>query len=236
MWSAIHPREGDSMFTRPMLFLGVLAASIVVPYIALNEQLAETARGQWKRLTGGGHPADEDLGDTDRPLASIAAVGPPIEQALRFDLTPQWVATHWPHVTTIVGDAEELGMRVAWVSGTRPDDVAGSLTYYFDKHHQLVRITFTGLTAEPRRLLAAVVGPYGLKSQPTTNAAHYLSGEANDPTSEVIVNHLPVLVSSEAAPRAEISLVLGRRDARGGEHPRDRDPEKKLLPSAYRRW
>jgi hypothetical protein len=147
--------------------------------------------------------------------------GPAIEQALRFDLSPQWVASQWPRVMTVAGDVDELGMRVAWVSGTRPDDVAGSLTYYFDRHHQLQRLTFTGLTAEPRRVLAAVVGPYGLKSQPT---------------SEVIVRHLPVLTSGGAGPRAEISLDLSRGNVREATAESERDPEPKMLPAGYRRW
>jgi hypothetical protein len=229
------------MFTRPLLLVGVLAACVVVPYVAMNEQLAQTARGQWNRLTGARRQSDEEPSHATSPIApsGAAAVGPPIEEALRFDLTPQWVASRWPRVSTVVGDADELGMRVAWASGIGVDDVAGSLTYYFDRHHQLQRITFTGLTSEPRRLMAAVVEPYGLKSQPTTHAAHYLSGKPEDPTSEIIVRHLPVLTSSQASPRAEISLELGRGDAAvatSPSSPPQRTREVVPLPTSYRRW
>lgn len=234
------------MFTRPMLFCGVLVASVVVPYVLVNDQLAGTARAQWQRLVGTVRPAEKDA--AENPLAKLAgaalasAAGPPIEQALRFDLSPQWVASQWPRVMTVAGGVDELGMRVAWVSGTRGDDVAGSLTYYFDRHHQLARITFAGLTADPKRLMAAVVGPYGLKSQPTTQAAHYVAGDPQQPTSEVIVRHLPVLTSAGAGPRAEISLNLSRGNARTAlapseqPEPREQEPELKLLPPGYRRW
>src|SRR5204862_1183718 len=104
---------------------------------------------------------------------------------------------------TVAGDPKQLGMRVALVSGTRPDDVAGSMTYYFDEYHRLQRITFTGLTQDARRLLAAVVTPNGLKSQPTTHAAHYIAGDPQKPTSEVIVRHMPTLVSNSAHARVE---------------------------------
>src|SRR5256885_12638983 len=33
---------------------------------------------------------------------------------------------------SVLGEPEQLGMRVALVSGTRADDIAGSLTYYFE--------------------------------------------------------------------------------------------------------
>jgi hypothetical protein len=84
--------------------------------------------------------------------------------------------------------------------------------------------------------LAAVVGPHSLKSQPTTQAAHYLAGDPHDPTSEVIVRHLPVLTRSSTGPQVEISLDLGRGVTRSAGSDAERDAEIKLLPQGYRRW
>src|SRR5437764_7490770 len=209
------------MFSRPVLFVGVLVACVVVPYVLLDEQLAHSVQGAWNSLRG--KVEDESRGLRDRfdgtgysPASGASHQGPivTIEQAFRFDLTPQWVSSRWPRVSTVLGEPEQLGMRVALVSGTRPDDIAGSLTYYFDPHHQLQRITFEGLTRDPRRLLSATVTPYGLKSLPTTGAAHYVSGDPENPTSEVIVDHLPVLVADPEAPRAEVSVDLRRSSPR----------------------
>ena len=240
------------MFSRPMLFFGVLLAAVVVPYVLLDEHLAQTARGTWSRLLGKVEEEKEDLLDrlnnAHYSPASGTAIGSPvvtIEQAFRFDLSPQWVSSRWPRVSTVLGEPEQLGMRVALVSGTRPDDVAGSLTYYFDQHHQLQRITFTGQTRDPRRLLASIVTPYGLKSQPTTDAAYYIAGDPEHPTSEVIVEHLPVLTSDPDAPRADITVDLRRSDIRAPRStvraPSNRkipsfDPDAKILPTDYRRW
>src|SRR5437762_1699241 len=208
------------MFSRPVLFFGVLVACVVVPYVLLDEHLAQTVRGGWNSLLG---KVAEEKGLLDRfdhaaysPASGASHKGPvvTIEQAFRFDLTPQWVSSRWPRVSTVLGEPEQLGMRVALVTGTRPDDVAGSLTYYFDPHHQLQRITFEGLTRDPRRLLSAMVTPYGLKSLPTTGAAHYIAGDPDHPTSEVIVEHLPVLVADPEAPRAEVSVDLRRGSPR----------------------
>jgi hypothetical protein len=231
------------MFSRPVLFAGVLLASFVVPYVLLNEELAATARGHWDRLTSFAASRADDREQNAQPLdlskvaATLAASpGAAIEEAFRFDISPQWVSRRWSRVSMVHGGLDHLGMRVAWVSGTRHDDVAGSLTYYFDQHHQLQRITFTGLAAEPRRLLAAVIPPYGLKSLPTTEAAHYIAGDPQQPTSEVIVKHLPVIAADPAAPRVEVSIDLRGGNAHSPSAAVERDAEGRMLPTHYRRW
>jgi hypothetical protein len=127
-------------------------------------------------------------------------------------------------------------MRVALVSGTRPDDIAGSLTYYFNEHHQLERITFTGLTGDARRLLAATVTPHGLKSLPTTDAAHYIAGDKKKPTSEVTVRHLPIIRGEANNARVEVSVDLRRGSLLGSDKNAASDPDPTLLPTYYRRW
>jgi hypothetical protein len=228
------------MFSRPMLFLGVLAAAIGVPYLMLNERLAETAKGQLNRLWG------ESKAKVENQLADVRLVGaahnepalppPAIEEAFRFDVTPQWVTSRWSRISTVAGDLDQLGMRVALVSGTRPDDIAGSLTYYFDKHHQLQRITFAGRTSDPRRLLAATVTPNNLQSQPTTAAAHYILGDAKKPISEVTVRHLPVITSDPAAARAEVSVDLRATAVQDPKKSSFAGPDPTPLPNYYRRW
>jgi hypothetical protein len=233
------------MFSRPMLFLGVLIAAVAVPYVLLDKNLAASARGQWDRLLG----RAEDEGDDF--LHSVSAQGAPapyfsaspaastpttIEQVFRFDVTPRWVLARWPRASTVAGEPEQLGMRMAIVTGTNPDDIAGSLTYYFDPHHRVQRVTFTGTTRDPRRLLASVITPYALKSQPTTEAAHYVAGDPREPTSEVIVSHPALLDPASTAPLTEVSVDLSRGDILTSRDRRRSDPDVKLLPSTYRRW
>ena len=45
----------------------------------------------------------------------------------------------WPRVTTVPQFAL-AGLRVPLVTGTQIDDLAGSLTYYFDRTDQVQRI------------------------------------------------------------------------------------------------
>jgi hypothetical protein len=233
------------MFRRPMLFAVVLLAAAVVPYVLLDDNLSNSAKTQWTRLTGGQHAAKktdvlaaaEDIAAKAQAALVTKPLAPPIaiEEVFRFDVTPSWVTGRWPRVSTVASEPKQLGMRVPLVSGTQPHDIAGSLTYFFDEHHQLQRITFSGLTADPRRLLAATVAPYGLQSQPTTHAAHYTAGDPKRPTSQVIVKHLPV-VSAESRLRNEVTVELRRGNAANGLDKAVQQVEPSLLPTSYRRW
>ena len=230
------------MSSRPLLFVGVLIAAIAVPYVMLDDNLAKTARTQWGKLWGNSGKENADpLADRTRLTNGSGAVtasapGATIEEMFRFDIQPQWVVNHWPRVSTVAGDTKQLGMRVAVATGTRPDDVAGSLTYYFDDHHELQRITFSGLTGDARRLLAAVVTPNGLKSQPTTGAAYYLAGDPKKPTSQVTVRHLPIIRAEEQRARQEVTVDLKRSDAAIRQEKMAPEPEPSLLPTSYRKW
>lgn len=235
------------MFSRPMLLVGVLVASVVVPYVLLDKNLSQTAQTQLNRLLGKGESASGE-----NPLAGLlpsSAEGqavssttptsnpaklPPValEEAFRFDATPQWVTSRWPRVSTVTGEPNQLGMRVALASGTRPDDVAGSLTYYFDDHHQLQRITFYGVTGDEQRLLGFLVHAYGLKTAPTTGVARYVAGPLDKPTSLVTVRLMPVVQADVQLARAEVAVDLTRGDIASTSPKRDVAP----LPTTYRRW
>ena len=226
---------------RPVLLVCLLAAAVGVPYVLLEKDLAATARGQWNRLLGKASPAPQNsaaASATPQGVASVALTAAPvgIEEAFRFDVKPSWVVSRFVSVSTVAGDARQLGMRVALVSGTRPDDVAGSLTYYFDDHHQAQRITFTGQTADARRLLAATVGSYGLQSQPTTEAALYVGGNPKQPSSRVSVRYLPLMQGPPTAPRVEVAVDLRRSDVVGWEQRQLDAGEPTLLPPSYRQW
>jgi hypothetical protein len=158
-----------------------------------------------------------------------------VEEAFRFEIQPDWVVSRFASVSTVAGDPKQLGMRVALVSGTRPDDLAGSLTYYFDDHHQLQRITFTGRTGGARRLLAAVVPANGLKSLPTTGAARYVAGDPKKPTSQVMVNYLPVM-PAQSNSRMEVAVDLRRADVVGWEKRQTEQREPIIRPSSHRMW
>lgn len=214
------------MFNRGTLFLLVLGAAIVVPYVMFDDGLSKTARTEWQRFFGGGNATAATSADgggvggwfqsSPPPLPVdqgplLPAVG--LEDALRMNISSVWVTTHWPRVTTVVGATDEMGLRVAYSSGTQPTDIAGSLTYYFDQQHQLQRITFAGMTGDESRVITHLMNTFGLRPQPTIAAGLYQAPAGTGKVSQAQVNHLPVVRTAATNARAELAIELIRPTA-----------------------
>lgn len=146
------------------------------------------------------------LGETP-PLASAREIHS-IEEALRFDINPQWVLASWPRVSTALGDLESHGYRVSLVSGTGTSDIAGSLTYYFDANRKTSKITFQGTTGDPRRLVAWLKRAHRflLVEGADPRATVYQARKFGKPTGELRVT--PAKVVSTDAPHARFEVVL----------------------------
>lgn len=209
------------MFNRGTLFLLVLGAAIVVPYVMFDENLSKTARTEWQRYFGGSNATTSGnsgglagwFQNSPPPMQFEAGpVLPPVslEEALRLDVTSVWVTSKWSRVNTVAGEPDEMGLRVALVSGTQPTDIAGSLTYYFDQRHQLQRITFTGLTGDESRVITHLMNKFGLRPQPTVAAGLYTAPAGPGKVSQAQVNHLPVVQAAAINSRAELAIELHR--------------------------
>ncbi len=210
-----------AMFNRGTLFLLVLGAAIVVPYVMFDEGLSKTARTEWQRFFGGSSaPAANNASMASWFQAAPQGIPqfdagpqlPPIslEEALRLDISSVWVTSHWSRVNTVAGEGDEMGLRVALVSGTQPTDIAGSLTYYFDQRHQLQRITFTGLTGDESRVITHLMTKFGLRPQPTVVAGLYQAPAGPGKVSQAQVNHLPVVQAAAINARAELAIEIFR--------------------------
>lgn len=236
------------MFGRPLLLTGALAAAVAVPYLLLDEQLAKSARTQLKRLTGEAKAADHEelvaLAEPTSPSAATTAADAtaavkaptavPLEEAIRFNVTPEWVTARWPRVTSVTGDSSHLGLRVALVSGTEPTDVAGSLTYYFDQEHQLQRITLLGVSGDESRLVGLACRHFGLRPTQTLERGLYYGGNEKTPTSSLRVANLPVVKAESTHARVQVALDLKRADV--AKLKTDDERPEKILPGTYRRW
>jgi hypothetical protein len=240
-------RELASMFRRPLWLTVVLAAAVVLPYITLDDQLAQTVQGQYQRLTSAKPASDDRLAAIEQATEATAtaltggkAVQPPapatvpLAEAIRFDVTPEWVTGRWPRVSTVTGEASQLGLRVPLVSGTEATDVAGSLTYYFDQKHELQRITLLGVTGDEAQLVQLAVGKFGLRPTQTPDRGLYYGGDVNEPTSSLRVSHLPVI--SAAAPNARLQVALDLKRADVAKITPESAQPGKILPTNYRRW
>ena len=237
------------MFRRPLVLMSVLAAAIGVPYIALDEQLKALVTAQLNRLTAAAPAKEADpLAKIDELLkpaaATPAATGAapavsvpatvPLEEALRFDVSPEWVAGRYAQVSSVIGDSEHLGLRAMLVSGTTPTDVAGSLTYYFNQQHQVERITLYGVTGDHSRLAELMVGKYGLRPTQTSELGLYYGGDPNVPTSSLKVAALPIVRPEAPLARAQVTLDLRKTDV--AKIKPEEEQSGKVLPSSYRRW
>ena len=105
--------------------------------------------------------SESGLGPMDIPVPQVARQILPYEQFLRFDVTPQWVMQQFARVTILPFHGGQ-GMRVALITGTRENDLTGSLTYYFDEKEMVQRITISGATGGPGELVAFVTNHYEL--------------------------------------------------------------------------
>ena len=94
-----------------------------------------------------------------------------------FNITPDWVEANWSSLA-IVGPLTTRGYRVPISTGPEPSDLVGSLTYYFDSHLELEKITFEGYTGDLDRLLISLKY-FNLTKRITSdpNALLYLSEE-----------------------------------------------------------
>ncbi|NUQ62072.1 MAG: hypothetical protein HUU20_06270 [Pirellulales bacterium] len=102
------------------------------------------------------------------PPASPVLVQPALEgfpsfdlaEVFRFDISPGWIMSRWSRVSAGLGMLQLQGYRVPLVTGTAENDLAGSLTYYYNSAQQVQRITFSGTTGDSRKLVQFLMGRY----------------------------------------------------------------------------
>ncbi len=208
--------------SKPGWVLAMLAAAFVVPYTLSNKDLRATVASALAASQPAA-PAASTSPPGDEPAPAVAPIrlspqAPPCDMAsaFRFDVTPQWVTGTWPQVTAAVADTSYSGLRVPLVTGVMPDDVVGTLTYYFDDEQRVQRITFAGSTADARRLVSLITGQYALKPQSTLDAGLYQSKWNGRVISSLQVRRASVASAAAARSAYDVRLELNRADALAG--------------------
>lgn len=216
-----------------LLFMSFMVGAVGMPYLATNG-------GQlWSNLTSrvaSSPPADKPAapsvelpgaatatGTHDRNLPGqfyLTGKTQPLEgsrpqdlaEVLQFQATPTWVMARWPRVTAGLAELDLQGYRVPLVSGTSQDDLAGSLTYYFDKNQQVARIIFHGTTGDPRKLVGLVGSKYQLLPQKTDDPGLmlYQAKWNGKPHSELRIRTARVLRADQPFARYEVDLAIKR--------------------------
>lgn len=133
---------------------------------------------------------------------------PPIDlrQVIRFDISPDFVYRSFPRVSTVLSDLNFDGLRVPLVSGAQVYDVAGSLTYYFDRTKQVRRIQFQGVTGDEIPLVQLMVQHYRLTPERSLGGQLLTARWNNRVTSFMHVAPAPVV--SAQMPNARFAFFL----------------------------
>lgn len=135
-----------------------------------------------------------------------------IEQLFNFHITPAWVVQNWPRVSSQLVDFEYSGLRVPIVTGTNVNDLAGSMTYYFDSGQQLQRMTFQGATGNPTQLIQLATSRIGMTSEPAGNGVCYVRRAEDQVTDLLRVRHANVTRQTRPNQRYQVLMELNRRD------------------------
>ncbi|MBI2479583.1 MAG: hypothetical protein HYV60_13410 [Planctomycetia bacterium] len=220
------------MIGRPIRFLVLLSAAVGIPYAWFNQDFAPSVKTkfhEWttalkqKEWSFGGDAALEpnktflrrdglpgvSFATPDTESALTGGIGE-LERILQFNVTPAWIMQRWSRVSTIRSDTGLDGLRVALVTGTGLEDIAGSLTYYYDGQRQLRRITFDGLTGDDRQLVKLVSEQFNLRSEPALGAGLYITRWNGQPTGVLRIAHAPVVRSQRPHERLEVLLELNQ--------------------------
>jgi len=148
--------------------------------------------------------------EAELPRSATATPVATLEGVLRFDITPRWVLDNWPHVSTTRADGELDGLRVPLITGTRPQDVAGSLTYYFDKQRVVQRIALDGMVGDERHLVSIATRVFQLQTEPQSGAGVFVSKWNGKVTSALWIRRLPVVSVENPYQQFEFAMELNR--------------------------
>jgi hypothetical protein len=198
-----------------------MASSLGVPYVVTSTSSDKSVgNGSSSAAPGiaGENPVVVAATEDEQPLvvpSRLPLEGVPVGSlgdVFRFDVSPRWVLGRWSRVMTVTPDATLQGYRVPLVSGIQEDDLAGSLTYYFNGEKRLERITFFGTTGDPRTLVSLMSSTYGLKRQSAPDPGLYLYQVHynGSPVSEMRIQANPIMRATTPHERFKVELWLTR--------------------------
>ena len=133
-----------------------------------------------------------------------------LRDVMRFDITPDWVLQRFSRVTTVLADTRLEGMRVPIVTGTKPDDLAGTLSYYFDGNGQLQRVTLHGFTGDPKRLVTVMQQHYEMTREPSLEAGVFTKRWNGEPVHFLRMTHAPIVYSDAVHQKYTVFLELNQ--------------------------
>ena len=223
----------EPFYKKPLAGLLLLAGATGGPYVWYETEAGKQAAGTVSHLwstppaSGEGSPDQPPPGHMvglNRPGSAGQLISPHplnpgvtehdlqqpvvhrLHDVLRFDITPGWVMERFPRVTTVLADIQLDGMRVPLVTGTAPSDIAGTLTYNFDRYQRLQRLTIHGTTGDATRFVSELQQMYQLQQVPSLGGVLYVLTWNGQATSVVHVE--PAAVIYADAPYARFNVFI----------------------------
>ncbi len=136
--------------------------------------------------------------DVVQPNANAASlVGQPVHdlrEVLRFDISPDWVTQRFSRVSTVLAELNLDGLRVPLVTGTGAGDLAGSISYYFDRQSRLQRVMLHGFTGDVTSVVNTMTQYYGLQLEPSLDAGVYTRRWNGRPVHFLRITRAPIVL------------------------------------------
>ncbi|MCG8587007.1 MAG: hypothetical protein MI757_20060 [Pirellulales bacterium] len=149
-----------------------------------------------------------------KDLSPTRQASQPLKQFFDFGITKGWVRGRWKRVSTQLSSLELQGYRVPLVTGTAVDDLAGSLTYYFDSQQRLQRISFQGTTGDFNRLTNLLASQFDMIHKPTNDTGLVLVESrrrwGTKQVSQLRIRDASVASADDTHRRFQLALVLER--------------------------
>jgi hypothetical protein len=146
---------------------------------------------------------------SEAPLPSLVGTRvDDLRKVIRFDATPEKVIAHFSRVSTVLADLSLQGLRVPVVTGTQATDLAGTMTYYFDKSGQAQRISLHGFTGDPSKLIQTLTQHYELQHEPSIEAGVYTKRWNGQPVNFLRITHAPVVRTEAVHQKYTVFLEL----------------------------
>lgn len=161
-------------------------------------------------------PLAQDLGQAklheDSGPSLVGAPVSDLREVMRFDISPDWVIQRFARVSTALSDLRLQTLRVPIVTGTRVDDLAGTLTYYFDGGGKLQRVSLHAFTGDPNRLIGAMTQHYGLNRESSLEAGVFTKRWNGIPIHFLRLTHTAVIHSDALHQKYTVFLELNQPD------------------------
>ncbi|MCA9183434.1 MAG: hypothetical protein KDA51_18365 [Planctomycetales bacterium] len=226
----------EAFYKKPLSGLMLLAGAIGGPYMVFETDAGKLAAGGLSQLVGGSTASETSSGSLSSVNFGSGAAGSPsladpsgyminpatvehdmhqpaihtLQEVLRFDIAPGWVLERFPRVSTVLADTQLDGLRVPLVTGTAPSDIAGTLTYSFDRYKRLQRVVVQGMTGDATRFMSELQQQYQMQQVPSLGGVLYLLSWNGKATSIVHIEPAAVIYADSPYARFKVLIELNQ--------------------------